>query len=71
MPRGDISLSCRTASYSSPSTWKVLFQGNSRRDADTTYFGMASSERAHSHSRSARGAFSSRATAGQASSISS
>ena len=67
--RGVFSLSCVTASCKSPSRRKVLFHGKSRREADTTYFGLASSLRAHS--RIARGAFSSRATAGQALSMSS
>ena len=68
-PCGVFSFSCVTASRKSPSTRKVLFHGKSRREAETTYFGFASSLRAHS--RIARGAFSSRATAGQAPSMSS
>ena len=68
-PPGVFSLSCLTACCKSPSTRKVLSQGKSRREADTTYFGLASSLTAHS--RIARGAFSSRATAGQALSMSS
>ena len=52
-----------------PPRGTVFFHGKSLREADTTYFGLASSLRAHS--RIARGAFSSRATAGQALSISS
>lgn len=47
----------------------VFCHGNSLREPDTTYFVFASSFCAHS--RIARGAFSSRATAGQAPSISS
>jgi hypothetical protein len=47
----------------------VFCHGKSRREPDTTYFAFASSFRAHS--RIARGAFSSRATAGQTPSMSS
>jgi hypothetical protein len=47
----------------------VFGHGKSLREPDTTYFAFASSF--YAHSRIARGAFSSRATAGQAPSISS
>ena len=51
----------------SPCRWMVFSQEKSRRVLETTYFGLASSFTAHS--RIARGAFSSRAMAGQALSI--
>ena len=61
--------SAEIASRRSPSTLIVFCHGKSLREPDTTYFAFASSFCAHS--RIARGASWSRATAGQAPSISS
>src|SRR5262249_2214866 len=67
--RSVFAFSAEIASRRSPSTLIVFCHGKSLREPDTTYFAFASIFCAHS--RIARGAFSSRATAGQAPSISS
>src|SRR5215470_15798545 len=68
-PRGVAFFNAFTARVRSPSTWCVLLHGKSKRVVETTYLALASSFVAQARSDAA--ALGSRATRGQAASISS